>query len=216
MEDRLVSGPYFHKDFEDDVTTLVEVHDSAWQHSFSLLDAHALLLEICVSYIYLLGKQSRIPGLGLGEPSEKTAAFLQYAAQSWTTHFHRVCEKIPIRALPYYHGLCHPRFPGFVNWLETYGIVITRPIVGGSDDEQQDYFVNLLGLEPDEDGFTRRTKNTTVPTDANFLANAMMKLSSNPGASLNFHFPATADEDGFVSLNLDHTRKLFDSSRRDV
>lgn len=129
-----------------------ETARSEWTRSFSLIDAHALLLEICVSYLYLLGKRSRIADLDLGQPSKNTAAFLDYAATKWTKHFRQVRGRIPLRDLPYYHSICHPRFPGFAAWMEACGMVIERPVVGGSDDERQDHLVRVFGLEPEEQG----------------------------------------------------------------
>lgn len=203
-------NPSFHNDFADDEVIPTADRGSAWHRSFSLTDAHALLLEICVSYLYLLGKRSRIAGLGPGEPSANTAAFLAYAARSWARHFHEVGARIPPSDLPYYHSICHPRFPGFVAWLEARGTTVARPVVGGSDDEQQDHLVREFGLEPGEHGFGGRVGAATMsPVGMN-----MSILSSNPLASQNYYFPVTADENGFVSLDFESAGKMLSLADR--
>ncbi|KAK9774282.1 putative Ankyrin repeat protein [Seiridium cardinale] len=60
---------------------------SPWKHTFSLMDAHALLLEICATYLYMLGKKS--PKSVLGSPTPRMSAFLRFASMSWFKHFHK-------------------------------------------------------------------------------------------------------------------------------
>ncbi|TGJ83087.1 hypothetical protein E0Z10_g5673 [Xylaria hypoxylon] len=126
------------RDFLLDPETLQELDEpfridngcgSAWQHTLSFINAHSLLLEICVTYLYLLGKRPGTRGSVIGEPSPKTSAFLKYAATSWTTHFRQVRHKIRRRDLPYYEGLCHPMFPGFQRWLDVLQLS-TAELVG--------------------------------------------------------------------------------------
>lgn len=203
---------YLQEYFTDDANTVVEGPRSAWQHTFSLIDAHAVLLEICVTYLYLLGKRSRMPESVIGEPSPKTSAFLRYATTSWTRHFRRVCDKIPPRDLPYYQRLCHPQFPGFQRWLSASGMSITK-LVGASDDELQDHLVQKLGLEPGNNGFGREAPDLDI-TMGNLLNNNQLRvLSSNPAASENFYFPMKADDTGFVSLDFDLARKMFGAKK---
>jgi hypothetical protein len=64
------------------------------QHSFSLMSSHSLLLEICVTYLYFLGKRSCFDQSEIEEHAA-VGKFLNYAANSWTSHYQRVCEDIP-------------------------------------------------------------------------------------------------------------------------
>ncbi|KAI0133837.1 ankyrin repeat protein [Xylariales sp. AK1849] len=174
---------------------------SPWQHTFSLSDAHALLLETCITYLYLLGKTS--PKTELGYPTSKMSAFLRYAARSWLAHFHQVCDKIPVVDLPYYHGLCHPRFPGFRTWTEFRSEL---PVYG-----QQDYLVLFFGLEPVDDKFARSWQQTEPK-----MPSRLDILSSNPAATENFYFPVKADATGYVSLDFNRAQDIFKSSRDKV
>lgn len=195
-------------DSEEAIEKSLALPECPWQNSFSLVDAHALMLEICVTYLYLLGKKS--PKSQLGTPSSKMSAFLQYAARSWLIHFHKVHDKVPLTDLPYYQGLCHPRFPGFTTWLSIYGGPEILHVVGRSDDEQQDELVKLFGLEPGEYGSGRQWyKNIDMPSVQYVPLHRASILSSNPGASENFHFPVKANDTGFVSLDFDRVQAIF-------
>jgi protein SERAC1 len=79
-----------------------------FQHSFSLKEAHPLLMEICVTYLYFLAKSKSYAG---GAPPREVSKFRNYAATYWTVHFGKVCSSILSKDLPYYQGLCHPRPP---------------------------------------------------------------------------------------------------------
>lgn len=178
-----------------------------WQHSVSLVDSNALLLEICVSYLYLLGKKSHCARLGL--PSRESSPFLAYAASSWVDHFRKVRQKIPQADLPYYQSLCHPRFPGFQRWIE---ISRNQLLLGASDDEQQDYLVKSFGLERGDLGLDEEIGEATNAMNLGVGPDDMMsKFSSNPDAQMNRHFPVKAGETGFVSLDLEEAQKMFAS-----
>jgi len=84
---------------------------------------------------------------------------------------------------------------------------ITRPVMGGADDEQQDYLVSSFSLEPGENASSRPGQGVTSPAAALVSKSDARVLSSNPGAAQNFHFPVTADENGFVSLDFDRAAK---------
>lgn len=199
MENR--SGPYPQQQFAGEKSTVMKSPDFAWQHTFSLIDAHAVLLEICVTYLYLLGKKSPKSGVVIGTPGPEVSAFLKYAATSWAKHFLRVCDRIEQHDLPYYHGLCHPQFPGFQSWVSTSRTLLPT-LQGFIDDELQDYLVHKLRLYPGDNGHRR---------DAEILRRGdFMMLSSNP-TSQNLRFPVTADDTGFVSLDFDKTREMFGS-----
>jgi protein SERAC1 len=168
----------------------------AWQHSFSLVECHALLMEVCITYIYCLGKRSTVNELG--ETSRHTSSFLNYAAKRWSIHFAEIKEAIRDRVkssnLSYYHNLCHPRFPGFQTWIQEFWSPTppsARTPKGLSDADIQDRYIKLLGLDPEElRGF--REVDMTQPLD--------MGLSTNPTALSDFYFPNTANRHGFVSL----------------
>jgi protein SERAC1 len=169
----------------------------AWQHSFSLVECHALLMEICVTYIYCLGKHSKVNRLG--ETSKHTAGFLNYTAKRWMIHFSEIKEEIQDRVrlsdLSYYHNLCHPRFPGFESWIEEFWSptpASAKMHKGMSDIDVQDYYIRLLNLDP-EDLCRKGDVTNAKPLD--------MGYSTNPSALSNFNFPSTANHYGFVSLD---------------
>ncbi|KAF3764298.1 hypothetical protein M406DRAFT_351665 [Cryphonectria parasitica EP155] len=174
-----------------------------WQHSFSLERCHASLLEICTTYLYMLGKPCN--DTALGQPAEKVALFLAYAASYWVVHFHQVCERILPADLSYYHGLCHPRFPGFTTWLEAYDGEGRQPIfASGSVDEQQDMIIEKFALEP---GHPRFGKEFTTEVDLTriFAAGESHRqiLSCNPSQAQNLNFPVKVDETGVVKLDFE-------------
>ena len=148
------------------------------QHSFSLKSSHCLLLEICVTYLYFLGKRSQFDQNEIEEHA--IGKFLNYAAKSWTSHYHRVFEYIPSRTLPYYHGLCHPLFPGFRLLLKVLDFREEDEPYGLPPDGLQDYYLAAIGV-------------TSAARDS-------VALSSNPGLFGNHYFPLEIGETGFVSL----------------
>jgi len=120
-----------------------------FQHSFTLLEARALLLEICVTYLYCLAKGAR-GSKAAGYTTPLTRPFLRYVASSWAVHFHQVSRKLRPQDAWYFQNLCHPLFPGFHLWVEEYW----RPdpprhpeVVPGRTDEIQDYYVDHFGIE---------------------------------------------------------------------
>jgi hypothetical protein len=178
----------------------------AWQHSFSLLDSHALLLEICVTFIYCMGKRPRIPATPkqkgrvirarpLGEPSSRTSPFLDYAAEAWMSHFAEVREQMDSRVLPYYQNLCHPAFPGFVALMSAYfGGPDLIPGTGNSEDERQDHLVRLFKIHTDDD-----SEDISVEDAADELPSCF--LVSNPATVSDHRFQVRVNDQGFVSLN---------------
>lgn len=183
-----------------------------WQHSFSIEKCEALLLHICTTYLYMMGK--KCSEAELGQPSEATIIFLEYASMFWHRHFGAIRDMITSRDLRYYENLCHPMFPGFFAWTEALlgeekaiQIATVR-----STDELQDYYVDLLGIE------LSNSVHGDVCTDlidsgldaetleardyAHQLSDNMTQLrySSNPATLSNHGFPLATDETGFVSL----------------
>ncbi|KAF3353859.1 Bile pigment transporter 1 [Verticillium dahliae VDG1] len=116
-----------------------------FQHSFSLADAHRLLLGICTTYIYCLGRPSRCASTG--SASKKTEVFLDYAAKYWTVHFHQAMQSRRVASpnMEYHQNLCHPLFPGFKTWVGAFWFPNLAPIVPDSE-EGQDYYIELFQL----------------------------------------------------------------------
>ncbi|KAJ4422570.1 hypothetical protein N0V82_002798 [Gnomoniopsis sp. IMI 355080] len=179
--------------------------DPEWQHSFSLDSCHASLLEICATYLYMLGKPCEKAQHELGQPTEKLANFLTYAAEYWVTHFHNVCTRIAPADLPYYHGLCHPLFPGLTTWLEAYdGHGRAAVLLSGPVDEQQDMIIEKFALEP---GHYKFGKDFTTKVDVRQIGggneNYLQYLSCNPSQALSLNFPVRVDSTGLVSLDFE-------------
>jgi hypothetical protein len=120
---------------------------STWYHSISLSSCHALLLDICVTYIYMVGK------LGIKSPNDfdgDVSKFLDYASKSWTVHFRGVSDIVQpwnVRNVPYYHNLCHTAFPGFSVWTSQCWDGTQNDLFGLSADEEQDYYIQYFGIE---------------------------------------------------------------------
>lgn len=193
-----------HIDDDQLSTTVVNESSLSWRSSFNRTECHALCLEVCVTYIYCMGKAT--PGHRRGEPSTSTASFLHYAATAWTDHFAHVRDTLHPKYFSYYQNLCHPRFPGFATWLASRTDPTVESNPGGADDNIQDYYVTLFDLEPrngnEEDG-GQRSRKALVPMNA--LTGI---LSSNPGDMANHYFPVTTDANGWVALNLDREEDL--------
>ncbi|GKT48348.1 vegetative incompatibility protein HET-E-1 [Colletotrichum spaethianum] len=120
--------------------------ETTFQHTFSLIEAHALLLDICAAFLYCLAKQSKTSQPG--QASIETQAFLQYAAQSWTIHHHRARKRLDVLDSRYYQNLCHPLFPGFHRWMEEFWSPERPPHPSTSaPDDIQDYYIDLFNLE---------------------------------------------------------------------
>lgn len=194
--------------------------NSPWQHSFTLVESNALILQICTTFLYMTAKKSDLSIVG--KPSEKATEFLSYAAQSWSRHFGAIREFVRLKDLRYYENLCHPAFPGFDSWTEallgSYGR--TNVIVGRSMDQIQDHLVKLLGIEltgPSNDdnsssggGASENEEDdgdqVNDPLSTRALADeAMTRLSSNPASQTNSYFPILVDETGFVGININAT-----------
>ncbi|KAK5660882.1 hypothetical protein OQA88_12253 [Cercophora sp. LCS_1] len=202
-------GGLWGSDEEEDGKEAEEIKrpQSSWHHSISHLNANGLLLEICVTYLHMLGKKSRCAVVG--KPSRKTAAFLEYAANSWTAHFRAVSRKIDsTNDLRYYRDLCHPSFPGYKAWVSLipYGQAIIQTGSAISADQQQDALVEMLRLEPGADRMKRVFEREPVVKPGSVL-------SSNPGALSNFHFPVGILETGLIGLDLQEDG-LTDASTR--
>ncbi|KAK1989533.1 hypothetical protein LZ30DRAFT_576096 [Colletotrichum cereale] len=126
-------------------SSLLSGPEATFQHTFSLLEAHALLLDVCVAFLYCLARQSKTSQPG--EASEDTKDFLQYAAQSWTIHHHRARKQLDSLDSRYYQNLCHPLFPGFDCWMDQFWAPERPPHPGSAPDDVQDYYIDLFNLE---------------------------------------------------------------------
>lgn len=169
-----------------------------WKSSFEPSQCHAICLEICVTYIYCLGRA--ISTRHSENPSPLTSAFLEYAAIAWIKHFGEVRDKLNPMHFPYYQNLCHPRFPGFAAWLTIRERTSmpggwTKPM--GADDDVQDYYVALFDLDP------RSGEGGPVTSGVLSMRSMEEVLSSNPGAGANHYFPVKTDSSGWVSLDLE-------------
>lgn len=177
--------------------------EPGWQHSFSVDRCRASLLEVCTAFLYMLGKPCR--DVALGKPSEKVEALLQYAASCWVIHFHQVCERIHPANIPYYHGLCHPRFPGFKTWLEAYDNEGREPFfLAQSADEQQDTVIDRFALEP---GHPRFGKDFTAKVNLTRALSGDSShqpiISCNPSQAQKLNFPMKVDETGHATLDFE-------------
>ncbi|KAI8152220.1 Vegetative incompatibility protein HET-E-1 [Colletotrichum sp. SAR 10_70] len=122
-----------------------------FQHTFSLVNANTLLLDICVAFLYCLAKPSKTSPPG--EVSPETEPFLSYAAVSWTIHYHRTKRLLDQRENRYYQNLCHPLFPGFDCWMQEFwdpNHTMAKNQVShppGAPDDIQDYYIEYFNLE---------------------------------------------------------------------
>jgi hypothetical protein len=190
----------------------IEEEGSIWQHTFSFSVSHALLLELCVTYLYCLAKNSKSGKRGQ-PPLGAVGEFFRYAAKSWISHFHRVCARIPSNALPYYYGLCHPKFHGFQAWILEVGLDAQTLLSDalGSTEDVQDRLLRLFQLDPDDVDFSRLgndidddpidTAEIAAPAGLPDIESIRIEaFSSKPSAQGVHNFPTHVDEFGFISL----------------
>ncbi|KAK0731910.1 hypothetical protein B0H67DRAFT_90175 [Lasiosphaeris hirsuta] len=212
-------------------STTADTEDEPFQHSFSLLEARALLLQICTTYLYCLAKSSG--SSEKGQPSAVTEPFLQYAAKSWVGHFHQVQHRLHSKDLRYFQNLCHPLFPGFSVWIREFWLPRLPDHPGGLPlDAIQDYYVNMFELDlaqlddqeagdadintedtDDEEGTRqygpkqrRGDPESYIPIDDLALLPREM-YSSNPESLLRSNFfPLQVDQAGLISLDFSNSR----------
>ena len=113
-----------------------------FQHSFTLAEAHSLVLDICSTYLYCLGRDSKCTKKG--DASPKTAAFLTYAAQSWDGHLAMVRRSKRRLDWGYYENLVNPLFPGFTGWIGQSSLPQHPP---GPATAVHDFYLNYLDLK---------------------------------------------------------------------
>ena len=167
---------------------------------------------------------------------------LPYAACCWTGHFGKVYHRTDSNQsstskgeqdktnsntsdglfLAYYHGLCHPAFPGLDSWLEEITnrrsdepatLVQWRvPMLDG--DKLQDLLIKRLRLEMDggEDRFgegqpmpVRGQSQAWLPPGGGqgdwAVMPSQLDFQLNPTALQTFRLPSKVDETGFVSVD---------------
>ncbi|KAF4971464.1 hypothetical protein FSARC_1692 [Fusarium sarcochroum] len=203
----------------------MELTNSPWQHSFSIDTCEALLLHMCTTFLYMMGRKCASANLGF--PSEDTRHLLDllgYAGKFWHKHFGAIQDRICPRDLRYYQNLCHLVFPGFGSWTAAlFGEARAKEIsFGRSHDELQDYYVKVLSIQcssysaddfdvscyadkgiMSKQGDPQEQLEQQIVRRANRLDSAShARLSSNPGTLSNYYFPVVTDERGFVSLDL--------------
>ncbi|SCV27413.1 uncharacterized protein FFB14_01537 [Fusarium fujikuroi] len=179
-----------------------------WQHSFSIPTCEALLLHICTTFLYMLGK--KCTSAELRYPSNSTKDFLEYASMFWHQHFGAIQDMIAPRDLRYYENLCHPMFPGFTTWTTVLcgEVHVKQAAIGRSVDELQDYYIELLNIEllcHSTNDFRAEFEDSSFNIDRRYTERVADQLSSNPATLSNHYFPTTANETGFVSLQ--HIRR---------
>ncbi|KAI0505753.1 hypothetical protein F5B22DRAFT_496094 [Xylaria bambusicola] len=198
-----------------------------WQYTFSHQSCHALLLDLCVTYLYLMGQvasQNHVL-------SNDEGVLIEYVSTAWFVHFVVVADHIDPHNIPYYHNLCHPKFPGFSVWtrLGWHDKNNPFPTVGMNDDEIQDFFIKMYHLEPrrftlesdeeydhdfdeiqdldDDEGHNAIGRAINMPRqkliDLNSQddRNTRYVSGANPTARPNHHFPLSVDKSGFVSID---------------
>ncbi|KAH8660524.1 hypothetical protein BX600DRAFT_438738 [Xylariales sp. PMI_506] len=191
----------------------------SFQYSFSQIQCRALLLELCIVYLYLLGRKSK--GTTLGAASEKAGEFLSYAASMWTTQLHQLWHLdkfVDLRKPGDYLNLCHPRFPGFYSWVSAYCYPDSFRQFEGSEDQRHDQYVEFFRLsyirvlrggeggshsagsrgdeeESNHGGWSAKDLawRKAFKSDASY--------SSNPGSLSNHNFPLRTNEAGMVVLD---------------
>jgi hypothetical protein len=92
----------------DGYSVMEDSKPSSWQYSFSYHTCQALILDICATYLYLVGQDT----LRISEISNRRDTLLEYVSKAWFIHFVVLHERIDSPNLPYYLNLCHPQFPG--------------------------------------------------------------------------------------------------------
>lgn len=195
-----------------------------WRHSFTLVESSALMLQICTTFLYMMGKEinPEVPG----ESSEAIFhEFLGYVSKSWFRHFGDVREIISPKDLRYYENLCHPKCPAFAAWTEAFLGTYTMTAIsrGRSWDQIQDYLVDMLSIvlifasdnlenisedeisECEDDDFDDLL--STRALEMAMTDESAARLSSNPASQNNSHFPLQVDANGFVALDFNAAGK---------
>ncbi|KXX75765.1 Vegetative incompatibility protein HET-E-1 [Madurella mycetomatis] len=125
-----------------------------FQHSFRLIEAKALLLDICVTYLYCLAKDPT-GFAGVSQTTTSTKSFLKYVARAWMVHFSQIKHRLQPRDFWYFQSLCHPVFPAFKTWIKAYWEPNGPPDhLGVANDEVQDYYIRYFSLDHDDDSPT--------------------------------------------------------------
>ncbi|XDG09599.1 hypothetical protein ABKA04_009214 [Annulohypoxylon sp. FPYF3050] len=191
----------------------------SFQYSFKLDESQILLLKICATYLYCLGRTSKRRLL-----STPTTLFLDYAAKSWVPHFQQVNGSTSLDYI-YYQNLCHPLFPGFRIWIRQHWLPEIPQHPPGNAYQIQDFYVRHFKLFParkfdedvnlDEAEVPRHiiTDEQSKPDNTNpyndeddyglreDLNMEQLRLSTNPTSLDNHHFPIQINASGFVSLD---------------
>ncbi|KAI2637009.1 hypothetical protein GGS26DRAFT_546781 [Hypomontagnella submonticulosa] len=189
-----------------------EIGQCCFQHSFTLSESRYMLLRICATYLYCLGREHQSGRIGI--PSAKTSSFLDYAAKSWVTHFQQTRKWKQLEDT-YYQNLCHPLFPGFNEWIKQYWLPILPHHPPGSADEIQDFYIAHFKLYSHDEttldpclgvGSERKKDEYCIGRENANGEHKRYALSSNPGSLNNHYFPIRVNSGGFVSLDFSKTQ----------
>ncbi|KAJ3580311.1 hypothetical protein NPX13_g253 [Xylaria arbuscula] len=163
--------------------------------------------------------------------SDHEGTIINYVSTAWYIHFNVVVDHIDPPNIPYYHNLCHPKFPGFKIWIEESwdDEINPYPTVGMNNHEIQDFYIKMyhleqrrfkLGCSDDYEDDINEIRDLEDDEESNVInqgypipkrkllglnlpddLNTQQVLHSNPTARPNHHFPLTVDKCGFVSID---------------
>jgi hypothetical protein len=128
-----------------------------WQHSMSLRCTHQFLLDICVTYLYLLGldieKRSDLEKSSKDDKNYFTHVFLDYAAVYWPAHRRFVGTNIATDKLSRYERLCNPGCSVFEAWVSKHPLYLLnfpgRMFIQGSLSLSQEEVLTFFELDRD-------------------------------------------------------------------
>lgn len=236
------SSPMIHEEWDmsssssefcsTEPTSQTEIGRCRFQYSFTLDESQILLLRICTTYLYCLGRTSERRLLSTS--GSGILLFLDYAAKSWMAHFHQTRRLISLD-YEYYQNLCHPLFPGFERWTTQYWSPKIPPHSPGSIEQVQDFYISQFELCPhrnvDKDIdldvpmclateeqneldispiYNHNGLDYSIGEEIEIKKTAQYPLSTNPGSLKIDYFPTRVNASGFVSLDLSGTEARKD------
>ncbi|KAI1076580.1 hypothetical protein F5B20DRAFT_555609 [Whalleya microplaca] len=119
-----------------------ETGEDITQPSFTLIGSHLLLLNICVTYLYCLGWDTK--DFEIGQPSPKTEKFGHYAYKAWCFHHYNVRDHVGTADASYYNTICQPLSPSFERWMNH--VLQRDPFTTSIDDQELIVRIELLDI----------------------------------------------------------------------